>query len=125
MNAQVPPAEILAPDRSQALTAQSLACGQAGDALLPIELAVSGAGAWPDAHAALAAAIQYPVAATPAASLYLGAPAIAFAFHTADGGAGRFAGQLAALDARTDSIARQHADRTSLVSFIARWGQRT
>lgn len=107
MNAQVPPAEILAPDRSQALTAQSLACGQAGDALLPIELAVSGAGAWPDAYAALAAAIRYPVTANPAASLYLGAPAIAFAFHTADRGSGRLADQLAALDARTDSIARQ------------------
>jgi hypothetical protein len=105
ISAQPAAAETSGP--GEALTAQSLASGLVGDALLAIEQAWTGDATWRDAHAALAATLRFPVAATSATSLYLGVPAIAFAFHTADGGIGRFSAQLAALNARTDSITRQ------------------
>jgi hypothetical protein len=96
----------LPPDPESA-NAQCLALGLAGDSLLPIERARNGTGTWRAAHAALAAATRHPVIATPMTSLYLGAPAIAFILHTADGGTGRYARPLAALDARTGAITRQ------------------
>lgn len=79
------------PEATRALRAQCLATGQAGAALLPIEQARNGTGTWPHARAAIAAVTTHPMIAAPAASLYLGAPAVAFTLHTADGGSGRYA----------------------------------
>ncbi len=89
------------------LRAQCMASGLAGDALLHIERARSGTGTWKAAHAALAAVTCHPVVASPAASLYLGAPALAFALHAADGGTGLYARPLTLLSHRTAAIIRQ------------------
>jgi hypothetical protein len=63
--------------------AQSLADGAAGVALLHIERAHARLGGWDTAHAWLAEAAQSDIFATTDAGLYLGAPAVAFALHTA------------------------------------------
>src|SRR6185437_3116570 len=76
--------------------AQSLARGTAGIALLHIELARRGSGSWIDAHAALACCTRNLIASQDA-SLYFGAPAVAFALHTAAAGTGRYTGALHAL----------------------------
>jgi hypothetical protein len=102
-----PARPLAAPDPAESLRAQCLARGLAGDALLPIERARNGTGSWRDARTALAAATRHPVTATPAASLYLGAPAITFVLRLADDGTGRYARPLTALRARTDAITRQ------------------
>ena len=107
MTTPASPARPLAPAAREALRAQCLASGLAGDALLPVEQARNGTGTWRDAHAALAAVTRYPVTVALDTSLYLGAPAIAFALHAADGGTGRYARPLTALDARTAAITRQ------------------
>jgi hypothetical protein len=95
------------PDSGAALRGQCLASGLAGYALLPIEQARTGTGTWRDAHTALAGATRHRIVATSAASLYLGAPAVTFAVHLANGGTGRYAQPLTALRARTAAITRQ------------------
>jgi lantibiotic biosynthesis protein len=67
-------------------SAQSLACGTVGAAMLAIERALGG-GDWATAHALITQAAAGPVDAAAHAGLYYGAPAIAFLLHaaTADG----------------------------------------
>ncbi|MER7129296.1 lanthionine synthetase C family protein [Streptosporangium saharense] len=60
---------------------QSLSGGAAGIALLPIERATSNPFHWPQAHAWLSLAAGDDVTAEPAACLFHGAPAIAFALQ--------------------------------------------
>jgi hypothetical protein len=62
---------------------QSLASGAAGIALLHIERAATGTSGWQDAHAWLAEATRDPLSAGTSASLYHGAPAVAFTLHPA------------------------------------------
>lgn len=86
--------------------AQSLATGTAGTALLPIERAQRGTGSWADVHAHLAACVN-DLIADEGASLYFGAPAVAFALHTAHTGTGRYATALRTLDAQITQLTRQ------------------
>ena len=79
------------------IRAQSLAQGAAGIALLHIERARRGSGTWHDAHAHLTSCV-HDLIADEDASLYFGAPAVAFALHTASVGTGRYT-----------SLARHHA----------------
>ncbi|OHV64180.1 lanthionine synthetase C family protein [Pseudofrankia sp. BMG5.36] len=62
---------------------QSLAHGTAGIALLRIELALTGAGTWQDAHEALVLATSGPVDGSPSGCLVHGAPALRFVLHAA------------------------------------------
>ncbi len=57
---------------------QSLAGGAAGIALLHIERARAGHGDWATAHAWLSAAVRDDLSAGPNASLFFGAPTLAF-----------------------------------------------
>lgn len=83
-----------------------LATGAAGVALMHIELARTGAGTWATAHEHVTAMTRDPVTAHPGtASLYRGAPAVAFVLHTAQQPA--YAAALARLDAHTDTVVRQ------------------
>jgi hypothetical protein len=86
--------------------AQSLATGAAGIALLPIERARRGTGSWADVHAHLASCAS-DLVADENASLYFGAPAVAFALHTAHVGTGRYAGALEALDVQITQLTRR------------------
>ncbi|CAO5178778.1 class I lanthipeptide synthase [Frankia sp. AiPs1] len=63
---------------------QSLAGGAAGIALLHVERARTGHGDPTIAHAWLRAATREPLSAGPNASLYFGAPTLAFVLHAAD-----------------------------------------
>lgn len=63
--------------------AQSLASGAAGTALLHIEQALNGSGDWATAHTSITRAVAAPLEAGQHASLYHGAPAIAFVLHAA------------------------------------------
>lgn len=65
-------------------TAQSLGQGAAGIALLHLERAATGDGAWQCAHTWIRAAVSEPVSASPRAGLYAGAGAIAFVLDTAE-----------------------------------------
>ncbi|MCM2393898.1 lanthionine synthetase C family protein [Streptomyces albipurpureus] len=82
-----------------AVRAQSLARGAAGAALLAVEHARRGSGSWQEVHAALAACTT-DLVADESAGLYTGAPAVAFALHTAAGDSDRYARALHQLDAR-------------------------
>ncbi|WP_028924170.1 lanthionine synthetase C family protein [Pseudonocardia acaciae] len=94
-----------------AARAQSLAMGAAGTALLSVERARNGAGSWEEVHAALAACTRYPLIADQNASLYFGAPAVAFAIHTAAHGTGRYEGALRSLDAQVTALIRRRLDQ--------------
>ncbi|WP_219419630.1 lanthionine synthetase C family protein [Pseudonocardia nigra] len=86
--------------------AQSLAQGAAGAALLPIERAHRGEGTWDDAHRALAGCTRQLVA-DQTASLYFGAPAVAFALHAANAANAansRYRRALTVLDQRIDEL---------------------
>ncbi|SEG94751.1 Lanthionine synthetase C-like protein [Actinacidiphila yanglinensis] len=85
---------------------QSLAGGAAGIALLHIERARSGRGDSDTVHAWLSAAASDDLTAAPNAGLYLGAPAMAFATHTAAGSTRRYQRTLALLDAATLTLTR-------------------
>jgi len=87
----------------QTALAQSLAEGSPGAALLPIERAKRGLGSWQDAHNTVAACGRDLIADTNS-SLYFGAPAVAFALHTAAGGSDRYTGALRTLDVRISAL---------------------
>lgn len=75
---------------------QSLAHGPLGTTLLRIEQARRGTATWDEVHRSLSGIA--PLIDGPDASLYLGAPAMAFVLHLAADGTGRYAGALQALD---------------------------
>lgn len=87
----------------QATRAQYLATGTVGMALWPIEKAHSGTGTWEAAHIQLAA-VRHGLIATDHASLFVGAPAAAFALHTAAANSSRYAGALRTLDATVSRL---------------------
>ncbi|GGM20809.1 hypothetical protein GCM10010129_76350 [Streptomyces fumigatiscleroticus] len=75
---------------------QSLAHGPLGTALLPIARARRGTGSWQAVHRQLSAI--GPLVDGDEASLYLGAPAMAYVLHLAAAGTHRYAGALHTLD---------------------------
>lgn len=80
-------------------------------ALLHIERAVAGLGGWEVAHAWLAAAAHGDIAAGPNATLFFGAPALAFALHAAADRPGRYERALQALDIRVAALTRRRLDQ--------------
>ena len=87
---------------------QSLANGAAGLALLHIAYAHAGTGDWGNAHHWVKAMTR-GVAADPDASLYRGAPAVAYVLRTA--GLPAYHGVLRDLDQRIAAITRTRLDR--------------
>lgn len=85
--------------------AQSLATGAAGVALLAVERAHRGTGTWAQAHARIAEC-AHDLIADEGASLYFGAPAVAFALHTAHTSTGHYSTALAALDEQIGRLTR-------------------
>ncbi|MCZ4123663.1 lanthionine synthetase C family protein [Streptomyces sp. H39-S7] len=75
---------------------QSLAHGPLGAALLRIERARRGTETWEGVHRSLSG--TGPLIDGPTASLFLGAPALAFVLHLAADGSGGYAGALQSLD---------------------------
>ncbi|MBR8741459.1 lanthionine synthetase C family protein [Nocardiopsis sp. MG754419] len=90
---------------------QSLAQGAAGVALLHIERARTGEGAWERAQAWLECAVAQGVDASPAAHLFYGAPALAYVLHRAQSVRPEFGPQLARLDAAVDRIVTDRLER--------------
>jgi len=94
------------------LQAQSLADGAAGIALLHIERALTATGPWDIAHRWLGAVVRDGVLATVDTSLYRGAPAVAFALHTADADrAGRYATAQHAVDRAVATLTHRRVDQ--------------
>jgi len=92
--------------------AQSLADGAAGTALLHIERALTGTGRWDTAHRWLRAAVHHGVLATIDASLYRGAPAVAFTLHTAAAGhTDRYTTARKAVDRAVTALAHRRIDQ--------------
>ncbi|WP_131785686.1 lanthionine synthetase C family protein [Protofrankia symbiont of Coriaria ruscifolia] len=91
--------------------AQSLADGATGIALLHIERAHAGLDTWATAHAWLQAATAGEISAADNASLYAGAPAVAFALHTADTDQfGRYTSARARLDRAVTALTHRRID---------------
>jgi hypothetical protein len=89
----------------------SLATGAAGTALLRVELALTGAGTWHDAHRAITLAASQPVDGTPSGCLLHGAPALAFVLHAASAdGQPRYQDAARALERHLHRIARRRLD---------------
>ena len=86
---------------------QSLARGAAGNALLHIERALTGSGSWDSAQTHIRRAVAGPVDAAEHASLYYGAPAIAFVLHTASDSHPRYRAAAGALDQHVLRLTRQ------------------
>ncbi len=89
---------------------QSLAGGAAGIALLHIERARAGRGEWTTAHAWLSAAVRDELSAGPNASLFFGAPTLAFVTHAAVDRPGKLTRALADLDTSTAAVTRRRLD---------------
>jgi hypothetical protein len=103
----------LAPEAQQAAVSaasgQSLADGAPGIALLRIELAHAGLVDWKPVHQLARAMTREPVQAHPdIANLFYGAPAVAYALHTAGHPAYRTA--LDTLDRSIDHLIQQRLD---------------
>ncbi|WP_055409630.1 lanthionine synthetase LanC family protein [Frankia sp. ACN1ag] len=90
---------------------QSLARGAPGIVLLHIERARAGRGDWSTVHAWLAAATRLPINAGPDAGLYVGAPAVAFAVHTAAAQSERYQRALTTLHTTVSALTRDRLDR--------------
>lgn len=82
-----------------------------GVALLHIERAATGLGGREVAHTWLAAAADGDVSAGAQATLFFGAPALAFALHAAADRPGRYERALEALDIRVAAITRRRLDQ--------------
>jgi hypothetical protein len=100
-----PPEGIGSPAGPGRAWPQALADGAAGIALLHAERARSGLGSWDAVHSWLSAAVADPVTAAPNAGLFLGAPALAFIVHTANGN-GRYDDALTRLNEATIAVTR-------------------
>ncbi|WP_260640594.1 lanthionine synthetase C family protein [Streptomyces angustmyceticus] len=85
-----------APITESVLAHQSLAHGLLGIALLDVERAHRGTGAWQAVHGTLSE--TGPLFDGDDANLYLGAPAMSFVLHLASDGTNRYAGALHTLD---------------------------
>lgn len=105
----------------QEASAQSLASGAAGIALLHIEMALNGSGAWRGADHHIRQAAAVPVDAAPHAGLFYGAPAIAFVLHAASSdGHPRYRRAARTLDRHVLQIAQQ---RVAAAEHRVRSGQ--
>ncbi|KLL11601.1 MULTISPECIES: lanthionine synthetase C family protein [Protofrankia] len=91
-------------------TAQSLADGAAGIALLHAERAHASAKHWESVQPWLTAATAGRVSVSMNSSLYGGAPAVAFALHTAAGQTRRYTTARTALDQAVATIAHRRVD---------------
>ncbi|ABD10506.1 hypothetical protein ThrDRAFT_02324 [Frankia casuarinae] len=91
-------------------TAQSLADGAAGIALLHAERAHASAERWEPVQAWLTAAISGHLSVAMNSSLYAGAPAVAFAVHIAAGQTRRYTAARTALDQAVATIAHRLVD---------------
>lgn len=91
-------------------SSQSLASGTAGVALLHIERAASGYGDWSTAHGALSAAAHDDISAGANASLFFGAPAVAFVTHAAADKPGKLTRALADLDVGTIAMTQRRLE---------------
>lgn len=80
-------------------------------ALLHIERAAAGLGGWGVAHTWLTTAADGPVSAGPNATLFFGAPALAFAVHAAADRPGRYDRALESLDIRVAAVTRRRLDQ--------------
>ncbi len=100
-----------APVTGDTTRAQSLSRGAVGIALLPIERAHLGEADWQAVHTALAQATRMDLIGGEQASLFLGAPAVAFALHAAADGSGRYSGALRTLEAKVTATTRQRLTR--------------
>lgn len=85
--------------------------GAVGVAVLHIERAAAGLGGWEVAHTWLAAAADGPVSAGAQATLFFGAPALAFAVHAAAYRPGRYERALESLDAKVAAVTRRRLDQ--------------
>ena len=91
---------------------QSLAKGAVGTALLHIERAHAGTDSWQTAHAWLSAATSSEITGGPTTGLFFGAPAVAYALHTANRCApGRYERALDALDHSITNTTRLRLDQ--------------
>lgn len=98
------------PPADEPWLAQSLAEGAAGTALLHVERARTGQGTWQQAHAWIKVAAADEISAADSTGLYLGAPAVAFALHTASAGSSpRYSGALRILDVHIADLAHRRA----------------
>lgn len=104
------PAGPPAAGTGRAVWPQSLAKGAIGVALLHIERAHSGTGSWDAAHASLANATRHQLISDDHAGLFFGAPAVAFALHTAAFGTGRYQRALHALDTAVIALTRRRLE---------------
>ncbi|MFE7115120.1 lanthionine synthetase C family protein [Streptomyces sp. NPDC057654] len=93
------------------MRSQSLSQGAIGLTLLPIERAHLGICPWETVHTQLAAVARSELIASDDAALFYGAPAVAFALHTAAAGTGRYAGALHTLDSAVDALTRRRLDK--------------
>lgn len=91
-------------------TAQSLADGAAGIALLHAERAHASAEHWASVQTWLTATTAGPVSVARNSSLFAGAPAVAFAVHTAAGQTRRYTTARTALDQAVATIAHRRVD---------------
>ncbi|KPM54765.1 lanthionine synthetase [Frankia sp. CcI49] len=91
-------------------TVQSLADGAAGIALLHAERAHASAERWEPVQTWLTAATSGHVSVAMDSSLYAGAPAVAFALHTAAGQSRRYTTARTALDQAVATIAHRRVD---------------
>lgn len=85
--------------------------GAVGVAMLHIERAAAGLGGWEVAHAWLSTACDGDISAGPRATLFFGAPALAFAVHGAADRPGRYERALESLDARVATVTRRRIDQ--------------
>ncbi|MGW7069447.1 lanthionine synthetase C family protein [Streptomyces sp. NPDC054855] len=104
------PQDVRALRHRQGWWPQSLAHGAVGVALLHIERARTDQGPWQRAHDWLACAAAEPAVGGPDSHLYYGAPALAFALHTAADRPGRYARALSTLDQYVTTTIRDRLD---------------
>ncbi|MDQ0957881.1 hypothetical protein QFZ66_001759 [Streptomyces sp. B4I13] len=91
-------------DLTQGWWPQSLAHGAVGVALLHIERARAEQGPWQRVHDWLACAVDGGAVGGADAHLYYGAPALAFALHSAADRPGRYARALSTLDTHVTNL---------------------
>lgn len=89
----------------------SLADGGLGEAMLALELALTGDTAWDEVDDMLAEAIERPADHTMRAGLYYGAPAVLFALDaTGVDGRARYAAALAELDPALEHLTQERLE---------------
>ncbi|MPZ64705.1 MAG: lantibiotic modifying enzyme [Pseudonocardiaceae bacterium] len=104
------PSTIPASQSRHRPTPQSLANGAAGVALLHIERARAHCGDWATVHSWLSTAAGGDLSAGPNASLFFGAPALAFVTHAAADRPGKLERALADLDTSTAAVTQSRLD---------------